>query len=377
MSLAAKLLTGTAQVTENAVEYGDVAEMSNDIKAVATESWFDTALESLLGDIYTVDKAYHTADIIAEVKVIREGADPAVLLEGMVRSGIEKIKVAFKNFWAKLKAWFAAVKRQFKLVFSKGKDFIKEFKVELNKKSVKGFTYTGREYDLNAGASMCEKVFGEVEKTVAGIVGATQGDITAGSKEDYIALLSKELGSTAQASDKTTGDLQDDFIKALKVGASDISELSDKLKEAYHKGNEDDYTTTIDDFSNMSKDDMMEIIDGYEKSLKEMEKFEKKFDTMMNKIIKAFDSIEKKDFEANGDEAYKRAQYASRYLTALLAVGKVPCNVSQAMAKECNAQCERVLKQFLRWKPAKESAEVEDEENNENLLEQAMGMLSF
>ena len=375
MSLAAKLLT-SSPVVESAVEYSEIDTMADGIKAIATESWVDTALEALVGDIYTVDKAYHTADIIAEVKVIREGADPAVLLEGMVRSGIEKIKAAFKAFWVKLKAWFAAVKRQFKLIFTKGKDFIKEFKVELNKKSVKGFTYVGREYDIAAGDDMAEKIFGEVEKAVAGIVGA-QDKIEAGTKEDYVALLAKQAGITDKEADKTAGDLQDDFVKGLKVGASDIGELTEKLKEKYHKGNDDDYTTTIDDFSNMSKDDMIDMVDNFEKDLKDIEKFEKKFDTMMGKIIKAFESIEKKDFESNGDEAYKRAQYASRYLTALLAVGKVPCNVAQAMLKECNAQSERVLKQFLRWKPAKEAAEVEEEEQDAGLLEQAMAMLGF
>lgn len=378
MSLAAKLLT-SSPVVESVVEYSEVDTMANGIKAIATESWMDTALEALVGDIYTVDKAYHTADIIAEVKVIREGADPAVLLEGMVRSGIEKIKNAFKNFWAKLKAWFAAVKRQFKLIFTKGKDFIKEFKVELNKKAVKGFTYVGREYDLDAGDDMGEKVFDEIAGAIVGILNLADGSkLAESSKEDFVAMLAKEAGISDKEANKTAGDIQDDFIKGLKVGASDIGELSEKIKEKYHKGNDDDYTTTVDDFANMGKDDMMDFVDGFDKAMKEMEKFEKKFDTTMTKVIKTFDSIEKKDFESNGDEAYKRAQYVSRYLTALLAVGKVPCNVQQAIYKECNSQCERVLKQFLRWKPAKEAAEVEEEgEKDAGLLEQAMAMLGF
>ena len=381
MSLAGKLLYSTS-VTENAAtdDMEDIDVIANDIEAVATESWTDTALESLLSDIYDVDKAYHTADIIAEVKVIREGADASVLLEGIVAGGIEKIKNAFKAFWAKLKAWFAAVKRQFKLIFTQGKDFIKEFRTELDKKAVKGFTYTGREFTIDAGDAEGEKIFDAVEKQVekltnwSGAEKMTSGDV---NKDAYIEFL-KGAGIKVDAKDvdMTSGDIQDKFIKDHKFakGASDITELNENLVKMYHNGNDADETAEIENFGNVSKDAMMDFIDGFDKASKEIEKNEKKFDTMMNKIIKAYDSISKKDLD-NNDAAYKQAQYAARAITALLAVGKVPSTVKQSMYKQANSQFTSALKSFLRWKPAKESVEVTS--GTESLLEQAMGMINF
>lgn len=383
MSLAAMLL-GTSVVAESAPMTTDVDELAEEMNAIVSddpvaESWTDTALESLVNDIYDVDKAYHTADIIAEVKVIREGADPTALLEGIVNSGIEKIKVAFKNFWAKLKAWFSAVKRQFKLIFTKGKDFVKEFKQELDKKPVKGFTYVGREFDLVAGDAEGDKIFDAVEAQVNKLTNwkgeekQTAGDV---DKDRFVAFL-KDAGMPVDAKDvdMTSSDIQDKFIKANKFakGASDISELNEKLVAIYHKGNDADETSTIDDFQNVSKDDMMAHIEGLDKAIKAIEKSEKQFDSMMGKIIKAYDSISKKDLD-NNDAAYKQAQYASRAITALLAVGKVPSTVKQAMYKQAASQYERVLKSFLRWKPAKESVEVK---HVDSLLEQAMGMINL
>ena len=385
MSLAGKLLYGTSAVTESAIsDISDIDNMANEIKAVATESWTDTALESLMSDIYDIDKAYHTADIIAEVKVIREGADPAVLLEGIVSGGIEKIKNAFKTFWAKLKAWFAAIKRQFKIIFTKGKDFIKEFKTELNKKTEKGFTYTGREFTIAAGDTEGEKIFKAVEAQVNKLTDwskaekMTSGDV---DKDAFITFL-KDKGLPVDSKDvgMSSSDIQDKFIKDNKFakGATDISELNERLVEMYHNGNDSDYTTAIDDFANVGKSQMMDFVENYAKAVKEIEKDEKQFDTLMNKIIKAYDGISKKDVGEN-EAAYKQAQYASRAITALLAVGKVPSTVKQAMYKQAAAQYESVLKAFLRWKPAKESAEVEEneDEDGDGLLEQAMAMISF
>ena len=382
MSLASMLLyKNNEAVIENA-STTDVDDLAADIKAIVddeptTECWVDSALESLVNDIYSVDKAYHTADIIAEVKVIREGADPSVLLEGIVNSGIEKIKNAFKTFWAKLKAWFGEVKRQFKLIFTKGKEFIKEFRTELDKKPVKGFTYTGKEYDLDAGDKEGEKIFDAVEDKVAALTNwkvaekMTAGDV---SKDDYIAFLKGAGIDMGGQGDMSSSDIQDKFIKDGKFakGSANISELNENLVKMYHKGNDADETAVIDDFANVSKDDMMAHVESYEKAVKEIEKSEKKFDALMNKIIKAYDSISKKDLGGD-DAAYKQAQFASRAITALLAVGKVPSSVKQSMYKEAAHQYERVLKSFLRWKPAKESVEVEPQ--TDSLLEQAMGMI--
>ena len=112
----------------------------------------------------------------------------------------------------------------------------------------------------------------------------------------------------------------------------------------------------------------MDFIDGFDKKIKSIEDAEKKFDSEMNKIIKAFDKIDKKDV---GESAYKAAQLTAKNLNMLLSVGKVPSGVQQAIYKEANGQFERALKGFLRFKPAKEGMEFE-EPATDSLLEQAM-----
>ena len=142
MSLVSTLMSG---VTESALNLGEFDYSS---EASMESYWLDAACESLVSDIYSIDRAYLTADVIGEVKTVTEGADPQVLLEGMIATGIEKIKNAFRKFLAKIKEWAAKVKRFFKIIFLKGKDFVKEFGKEIRTKSVKGFKYKGYIYDI-------------------------------------------------------------------------------------------------------------------------------------------------------------------------------------------------------------------------------------
>ena len=78
-------------------------------KATMESSWLDYACESLHMDIFNANKAYLVADVMGEVQVIKEGADPEVLLENILTSGFEKLKEAFKKFLAKIKEWFKKV----------------------------------------------------------------------------------------------------------------------------------------------------------------------------------------------------------------------------------------------------------------------------
>lgn len=392
MSLAGMLLNGGSYVSEG-TSINDINEMASSIHAIATESWMDTALESLVSDIYTVDKAYHAADVIAEVQVISEGADPAILMEGIVSSGIGKIKEAFKKFWAKLKSWFAEIKRQFKIIFMSGKKFIDEFKSEINKKDEKNFTYTGREYNIDNGDSAANSVLENVIK----IVGSKfqKSDLSSGtvdSLKSYSDTVSKDgygdsyKNAKINSGDeskygKSQSDMQDEYIKDLGTPAgmskaSDIDELRDNLIEVYHNKNDADYTTSIEGFEGTSKSEMVTFVGSFDKKIRDIEKDENKFDSALNKIIKALDSLDKDKNLGKNDDAYKVVQWNSRCCSALLAIGKVATSVKQSMYKEANSQFERVLKQFLRWKPAKESYGA-DETVTESLLDQAMSMMNF
>ena len=124
----------------------------------------------------------------------------------------------------------------------------------------------------------------------------------------------------------------------------------------------------IEDFEVNGKDEMISFINGFDKAIKAIEKDEADFDKTMKEIFGSLDKLEKSKMN---DVAYKAAQAMSKELNMLLAVGKVPSSVKQAIYKEANGQFERALKGYLRFKPAKEGMEVE-EPATESLLEQAM-----
>ena len=221
MSLAHMLLNNTSVMEAEEKIDEEIEKQAEEIKAhvsddATTEAWTDFAVESLVNDIYTIDKAYHTADIIAEVKVLREGADPAILLEGIVKSGITKIKEAFKNFWAKIKSWFAEAKRQLMIMSKSGKDFIKQFKSEIEKKysdtKGKNFSYVGREYDIDAGDKAGESIFKAVQVSVEKFVGyVREGDkaiSSAEKKEVYALILERVLACPSH----TQGNFQDSCV---------------------------------------------------------------------------------------------------------------------------------------------------------------------
>ena len=366
--------------------------------AIAESTWVDSACESLISDIYKVDKAYHTADIIGQVQVMQEGANPEVLLEGIVKSGIEKIKEAFRKFWAKLKEWFKKVKDYFKAMFLTGSKFVKEFKKAIQDKKADGFKYTAFKYTLDSGE--WEAVFKKVEEKIsdltdavieipaqynkistdalkayndrykANIKGETKNPNTgedapighqwvetkaAETKKSYHGFDNEALKRSLKIDigELSASEFQDDFIKKLGKKSDDITELTDYLKATFRDG--DDEESEWEDFESNSKEDMMSLIENGGKAISDIERAEKKFENAINSIIKAYDKV--KSTDESGEAGYKVAQKISGYLSALLAVGKVPSTTKVDAYKEAMASYERILKSFLRWKPVKEGYE--------------------
>ena len=375
MSLARTLMSG---VTEAAVIDTTGYEFEN---ASMESAWLDSACESLVTDIFTVDKAYHVADIMGEVQVLKEGADGHVILEGMISTGINKLKEAFKKFWAKIKAWFAQVKKYFQSLFLQGKNFVKEFGTILEKKETKGFTYHGYKYTLSAGDSKVEAIMGkvnaEVTKCAAGI--EKSGDVRDLEK------LNDELKKVTGIDDMKTEDYSDKFVKGLGIsGASNTSELSEDLAKVYRDGA--DAADEIEDFKAASVGTMLDLVGSIDKKVKDFDKAEKAFEKDVNALIKALDKIEKKD----NDVAFKAAQKFSNIASKLLNIGKIPHSVKVAAYKEAANSYRSVLGSFYRWKPAKEAEEVEVPEVDdevpaegaeegkkccESLFEQAMNLI--
>lgn len=348
MSLARTLMGG---VTESAIDTSEYV-----FENVSDDSmWVDSACESLVADIYNIDKAYHIADIMGEVKVLKEGADGAVILEGMIKNAVEKIQAALKKFWAKLKAWFEQVKKFFKSFLLTGKKFVSEFGAELKKKEVKGFTYSGYKYNLAAGDAKVDSAFAtimaEVDKCAGGIVGAE------GAARNYGDINADAVKGNDGVDE--ADDWSEKLIAACGVnGAKTTSELSEELAKIYRGG--EDAPEDIEDFGAASVAEMLDCIGGgMTKTVSAIEKREKAFETDVAKVIKALDKIKNGATDSN-DAAYKIAKKNATRASGLLAIAKIPTTVASTAWKEAAGKYRAVLGAFYRWKPAKEGAELDD-----------------
>ena len=383
MSLVGQLMSG---VTESSVD----TSTYDFTESASMESWYlDAACEALVSDIFNIDKAYHVADVVGEVQVLREGADPAVLLEGMVGDAISKLKEAFKKFLAKIKAWAAQVKKVFKVLFMKGKDLAKQYGSEIRKKSVKGFKYKGYKYTIDKGDSLVDTISSGVKKEIDGfcdksideLKNMTNDDLTAHLK-DKSALRKYENGETYTGngipqkavpirsaiiaddiSTMTTSDYQDKLISKMVSGASDLSELTENLKEAYRDG--DTEKIQIDDFEANDPDDMLSFLEKFDKAVKDVEKAEKDFERDVNNIIKSLDKVsglkdDGEDGSGKYEATYRAASKISSFMSSALSVRKSVVDTKVQIYKEINSSWTSVLKSFVLKKEVKESAFFED-----------------
>ena len=104
MSLARTLMNNSS-VSEDTIDITGFAVSEN--VDIDDDMYLDSACESLVADIYKIDKAYHVDDIMGEIKVIKEGLDNSqaeAILEGMVGAAMKKLADSFKKLWAKIKA---------------------------------------------------------------------------------------------------------------------------------------------------------------------------------------------------------------------------------------------------------------------------------
>lgn len=389
MSLTRALLSGVSESSLDLSGY--------DYKATASmESYYlDAACESLLQDIFDVDKAFMVADVVGEVQVLKEGADPAVLLEGVVKDAFSKLKEGFKKFLAKIKAWFAKVKKFFQVLFMNGQELAKKYGSEITKKSTKGFKYKGFKYTIKAGDDLVQKISDDVAKEINFLVEIEDKGVTRGFKElvdggdgndahlDAISyrendkngkLIDEQVidslvkGVTANTS---TTDYQDKLVKAI-CGATDLSEMGDKIYEAYR--DKDTEKIEISDFEANRPSEMVDFLKTFNKAIRDAEKEEKAFEKDVNTVTKALDKqsskVEKIE-STGGSYTYKLASKISSFMSAALAVRKAAVDKKVAAYKEINSSWTSVLKSFVLKKEVKESAFFEDFDGMISLTEAA------
>lgn len=394
MSLTRALLSGVSESSLDLTGY----DFS---KTASMESYYlDAACESLLQDIYNVDKAFMVSDVVGEVQVLKEGADPAVLLEGIVGDAFKKLKDGFNKFLAKIKAWFAKVKKFFQVLFMNGKELAKKYGDEINKKSTKGFKYKGFKYTIKTGDDVVDRisdgVANEISTLLGGMGAADFAEMDADAQErrakDLSAKVTDRDGNVKTAagghvsldsyirsrvagvtSDTSSTDYQDKLVKAIGVpGASDYSDMTDAIDEKYRDG--DTEKTEIEDFEANDPSEMIEFLKTFDKAIKDADKKEKAFEKDVKAVTKALDKVSSQSYtnQTTGTTVtYKLASKISKFISAALAVRKTACDKKVAIYKEINSSWTSVLKSFVLKREVKESAFFEDFDGMISLTEAA------
>lgn len=329
----------------------------------------DAILYEAAEEFYKINAGLYVADIMIESAVL-EGANESVLIEGAVGNVIEKIKNAFKKLWAKIKAWFGQVKRFFKILFMNGKKFVNEFKIEINHKEGKGFTYNGWVWDIDKATDKAKEKIGLIDKLYNGVVSDIKKatDELKDSRSKYITSIKDnyDYDSITEFLDKEMGNVElGDFLK--------------DLEETAHGGTSKEEVENFD--QGMSKDGMMNYIVGNGKAIKEIEDADKEVDKNFKNIINALNSAEKSYLSATKSNTDNNASVIGSVVSKLSAVGRAALTRNQSinsrlieLMKQCAKDYESILKAFLRYKPKKESfgSYYDDDDNTNNVLEQAM-----
>lgn len=328
----------------------------------------ETALEA-----YQLNASLYISDVIMEEAVIEGAAEPEVLLEGVVKDSLTKLKEMFERFWAKVRAWFEKAKKALQMIFSSGEAFIKKFEEDLNRKNVEGFTYEGYQYTLQNGSKTVEEKVGEAKKFLNETVGFNfkEAQQTMYGQRDI-------LGKRERNGEYNTSEEKQNLIKRL--GAEELSEVLAEVKKAFRNGKEE--KEEFKDFSGNSKQELIAIIKEMKKHISEVEKQKRQNDNDFKKVLTAIQNAQSeiKSQTTSGDEdalqrkaklltfANHKFQLAHYALTVINSLYGVEVDAYKEAAREA----ESALKAYLRFKPAKEGFEIMDDEQTGSILESAM-----
>lgn len=365
----------------NTGEPGSITAPEYDGLVPATESAImDIVLEGLRED-YQLQAAMQIADSSLTLTAVRESAEAAdIALESVVGSTFTKIKDGLKSLWAKVKAWFKSVKERLTMMFSKGKTFISKYKKQIQEKPARGFEYTGYPWTIEAGntkATAAINAVGGAVDSVVGKLGSTVNEIVNQGKNNGL-------------EEYTGSDVQEQIVKALggsiSAGANaDMSDVKKAIFAAYRGGKEEGETEELKEFSKVTKDTLIGMVEKSDKAIKVITDAEKVVDKTFAESIKLISKAETevgklKDSDLQGSDnsasavskrranaatAVSRIAFATRYGQTLnSAVASAAVESISAGA----AEAERVLKRFVNYKGTKESFQGTEEFGSESTV---------
>lgn len=331
------------------------------------EGFLDDAIVELCQGIYAVNEAYLTADIIGSCKVVTEGADPEVLLESMISSGIEKLKGVWRKFLAAIRAFFDKVVTLFKSLILSNTKFTKEFGPKLieKAKTAKDFKYKGYEYAMTAGDNKVKSAQSAISAKIETMIGKI-ADAASTNTEDLLG----KLNLAKKDSNMTPADIAEAVVKSIDSSCENSSDLKDAIIKAYRGDADSPSEQTLSGVAGVKA--MISFIEKAGDIISSVKKDRDDFEKKVSAIIKKLDVLGGKKGETKKEQtAYSNASKISSFLTALMNLYKVPCNAKIAAYKEVNRKYNGVLKMFLNFGKVSEGAlfEGDDEFDPEDMAD--------
>jgi len=336
----------------NTIKTGFIDETPAGLQQIVTES---------AEEMYRLSGSLYISDVMITESVVMEGAQLEPLVENFVKNTWDKLKEVFMKLWAKLREWFNKVKTFLKRVFLSGEKFIKEFGEIIRSKSDEGFTYTGYQYNVDAGDKavdakrriidgfLAEQIKFEISDAQKEVIGInTDGEGQEGSIRKNAATLDQDK-------------LKTDLRKSL--GDENFTEVLKEIRLIYRGGKDEPV-----EIKGIDKDRMINFIQKNASSVKEIEERQKRMDADFKQVLGAIDKARSKiqsNKELSEAEKAKLTTYATtKYRVAHYALGlqQSLTSVMVDMYREVASKYESVLKSFLRFKPAKESYGFDNEE---------------
>jgi hypothetical protein len=368
-NLASVIMEGATAVSTNLGEGYDFSG-----SAISESSYMNSACATLFSNVLEADQSYMVADVVGAAQIIHESRTvgtvdstrTAAIQEGVVKSGIEKLKAAFQKFIAKVKEYYKRVIEWFKAMFASAEDFSKRYGAMIKTKSqkVKDFHYSGFKYTISAGDSKTDGFGDAVKKAMDALLGdGFNIASTSENKDEFHKRLREKVLKTdfKEEGAESASDIIDNFI-SKNSSASDVSDLRTEFIEAYQDG--DTTRSDIKDFEANSIDEMLKHLKDSNNKTTKWESQLKTYEDKVNKVIQKLNAFTSKDGEEGGENLVSNASYVSSVMSAYLNLYKVPCEVKISMYKTISKEWLGVLKKFYNFKGNKgakfESVSAED-----------------
>lgn len=80
-------------------------QLSRDTYEKIENNFYNTLIESSY-EMVQLNAALYISDVMIEEAIFEGMTSPEILLEGLVKDAVDKIKLIFQKFWAKIRGWF-------------------------------------------------------------------------------------------------------------------------------------------------------------------------------------------------------------------------------------------------------------------------------